>query len=110
LGKVLDKVWDKNEAASVASWGNTVRGVLQHIGIGMMQNDTSVARNNIEDLKRDFESEELPSWSWDEYSRFYPEYCELSHRFRCGDYDALSLISAIKFDWHPIGISNLRSE
>jgi hypothetical protein len=41
----------------------------------------------------------------DKSERFYPEYCELSHRFRCGDYDALSLISAIKFDWHPIGIS-----
>lgn len=38
LGKVLDKVWNKNEAASVANWGNRVRGVLQHIGVGVVQN------------------------------------------------------------------------
>lgn len=64
-----------------------------------------MVRNNIEDLKKDLKSEQLPSWSWDEYSRYYLEYCELSHQLRCGDYGASDLISAVKFDWHPIGIS-----
>jgi len=49
----------------------------------------------------------IGSWSWDEYGKYFDEYCQAAIEFRCSEnpYTARSLIGAITHDWHPLGFS-----
>lgn len=90
------------------------RGLLQvvaKIDSGINEpNAKKLNLNNLEPAEQsDLTKEDLPSWAWSSYSRYYEGYCKIAMRFRCSEppYSARKFMSALSRDWHPIGISRI---
>lgn len=49
--------------------------------------------------------ESLASWAWDNYREYYGDFCNLAHKFRCGEYPERAYIGRIASDWNPLGFS-----
>lgn len=85
-----------------------IEGAVSPLGEGSAVNrafTNSIHLNDeeIDDLRN---TDDLDSWAFKSYGKFYPHYCRLSHRFRCDKgvkYIEKSYISLIQRDWHPSG-------
>jgi hypothetical protein len=93
------------------------RGILQVISKieqGLSKDNTDKSgfliegRETLSDQeKHDLKNIRIYSWSFSNYSDKYTNYCKLSHEFFCsrGKYLASKYIGGLRWDWHPIGIS-----
>ncbi|WP_155931865.1 hypothetical protein [Methylopila sp. 73B] len=92
------------------------RGLLQVIKKIETDPASQVANKLIKEdaLGKDAEesllNEELSSWSFDFYKKYFWKFCSLTHKLRCGKaaFDVHQSISSINSDWHPAGAATMR--
>lgn len=56
------------------------------------------------------ESTNIGSWSWPSYGVYYKHYCDLTFKFRQGNYDAKRMVGDVNKDWNPLGFSRKDTE
>jgi hypothetical protein len=83
-------------------------GPTNKIDKRLLKDTDTLKDEEVADLKH---IDALSYWRFENYKKYFKDYCELAERFRCDNsYSARNYMGGLNIDWHPLGFAQKEVE